>query len=162
MNDPSLERSFGFLIHDVSRLMRKRFDRRAQSIGMTRAQWSVIAHLQRRQGLNQSALADLLEIEKMTLARLLDRMEEAGWVVRRPDPADRRAKLLFLTDKVDPVWETMRRLAKEIFSEALEGIPEMEQDVLIDRLIQVKQNLTTREPAEAQALPAPALAAPGD
>ena len=75
-----LDRRFGFLLHDVSRLMRKRFDRRAQSLGLTRSQWQVLAHLYRHQGVNQTTLANLLELSNITLARLVDRLEAAGWV----------------------------------------------------------------------------------
>lgn len=145
MADSTLERSFGFLLHDVSRLLRKRFDRRAQSLGITRAQWSVIAHLHRHEGVNQTTLAEILEIQKITLARLVDRLEQAGWVERRPDPTDRRANRLYLTDKVAPMWERMRELAGEIFDDALQGLPLGERELLIDWLLAVKRNLATPE-----------------
>jgi DNA-binding MarR family transcriptional regulator len=163
MIDPTLERSFGFLIHDVSRLLRKRFDRRAQSLGMTRAQWSVIAHLHRNEGVNQSTLADTLDIQKITLARLVDRLEQSGWVVRRPDPADRRANRLFLTEKVGPMWERMRELAGEIFDEALAGLPQPDRDQLIDWLLAVKRNLAAPEKmaaANGRAAAGPIAASP--
>src|SRR6185437_9269425 len=80
------ERSFGFLLHDIARLMRKRFDQRARSLNLSRAQWQLLVHLSRREGINQSGLAEILEIENITLGRLVDRMEEAGWVERRLDP----------------------------------------------------------------------------
>src|SRR6516225_6354670 len=99
------ERSFGFLIHDIARLLRKRFDQRARALGLS------------REGTNQSGLAEILEIENITLGRLIDRLEEAGWVERRPDPNDRRARLLFMTDKVAPVMERMRALAEETRNE---------------------------------------------
>jgi MarR family transcriptional regulator for hemolysin len=89
------ERSFGFLLHDIARLMRKIFDQRARSLGLSRAQWQLLVHLSRHEGINQSGLAEILEIENITLGRLVDRMEEAGWVERRADPGDRRARLLF-------------------------------------------------------------------
>jgi DNA-binding MarR family transcriptional regulator len=153
MADPTLERSLGFLIHDVSRLLRKRFDRRAQHVGLTRAQWAVIAHLVRNEGVNQSTLADLVDVQKITLARLVDRLEQDGWVERRPDPGDRRANRLYLTAKVAPMWGRMRELAGEIFDEALEGLSPAERDGLIDRLMAVKRNLAaparpTRAPPE--------------
>jgi DNA-binding MarR family transcriptional regulator len=162
MADSSLERSFGFIIHDVSRLMRKRFDRRAHSVGLTRAQWSVIAHLHRNEGVNQSALAELMDVQKITLARLVDRLEQAGWVERRPDPADRRANRLYLTAKVAPMWERMRALAGEVFTEALDGLAPPEQDRLIDWLLTVKRNLAAPDkPAHALA-PLPLLGSTGD
>src|SRR5690348_13133430 len=88
MQDP--ERSFGFLLYDAARLLRRDFDRRARRIGLTRAQWSVLANLVRNEGVNQAGLADIMEIQPITLVRLLDRLEEAGWIERRPDPTDRR------------------------------------------------------------------------
>src|SRR5262245_26297396 len=105
------ERSFGFILHDIARLMRKRFDQRARALGLSRSQWQVLAHLSRHQGINQSGLAEILEIENITLGRLIDRMEEAGWVERRPDPNDRRARRLYMTEKVEPMMERMRALA---------------------------------------------------
>ena len=86
------EKSFGFLLYDAARLLRRDFERRAKQLGLTRAQWSVLAHLARNEGTNQAAAADVLEIEPITLVRLLDRLEAAGWVERRPDPNDRRAR----------------------------------------------------------------------
>jgi DNA-binding MarR family transcriptional regulator len=142
--------------------MRKRFDKRAHSVGLTRAQWSVIAHLHRNEGVNQSALAELMDVQKITLARLVDRLEQAGWVERRPDPQDRRANRLFLTDKVAPMWERMRKLAGEVFTEALDGLAPVDQDRLIDWLLAVKRNLAAPEQA-AQALPpVPLLGSTGD
>src|SRR5258708_25213691 len=87
MTQPSLDRSFGVLLHDIARLLRKRYEQRARPLGLTRAQWQVLAHLQRHEGINQSGLAELLEIEPITIARLVDRMEEAGLVAPRPGPA---------------------------------------------------------------------------
>ena len=95
--------SLGFLISDVSRLMRRRFDERARQLGATRAQWRTLTMLSRNEGLNQGALADLLEVEPITLCRMIDRLEESGLVERRRDPADRRAWQLFLTEKSQAV-----------------------------------------------------------
>src|SRR5436190_20361761 len=108
MTPESFDRHLGFLLHDVARLLRTRFDQRARALGLTRAQWSVLAHLSRQEGLNQSALADVLEVEPITLARLLDRLEAARLVERRPDPADRRARLLYLTAPARPLLDDMR------------------------------------------------------
>ena len=93
-----LKRSFGFLIGDVSRLLRKSFDRHARTIGLTRAQWRVLAHLSRNEGVKQSELADILEINPITLARLLERLGTDNCVERRMDPTDKRARRLFLTE----------------------------------------------------------------
>src|SRR3546814_7873715 len=90
-----LERSLGFLLNDVSRLIRKRFDERARELGLTRAQWRVLGHLRRYEGYKQASLAEIMENEKVTLGRHIDRLEEAGWGGRRRDPAGRRARRLY-------------------------------------------------------------------
>lgn len=138
------ERSFGFLLHDIARLLRKRFDQRARALGLSRSQWQVLAHLSRHEGINQSGLAEILEIENITLGRLIDRMEEAGWVERRPDRNDRRARLLYMTDKVTPMMERMRALAEETRNEALAGLPDAAREALIDQLTHVRANLSVR------------------
>jgi DNA-binding MarR family transcriptional regulator len=138
------ERSFGFLLHDIARLMRKKFDQRARSLGLSRAQWQLLVHLSRHEGINQSGLAEILEIESITVGRLVDRMAEAGWVERRADPDDRRARLLFTTEKVAPVMERMRELAEATRNEALAGLSPTQRDALTDTLIQVRGNLSQR------------------
>ena len=139
------ERSFGFLLHDVSRLLRKRFDRRARTIGLTRAQWSVMAHLSRNEGINQSALADILEIEPITLVHQLDRLEAAGWIERRLDANDRRVRLLYLTALGRQILGKMQALGMETKAEAVSGLTATEQDALIDTLMKIKGNLSARE-----------------
>src|SRR3546814_3403683 len=111
------ERSFGFLFHDCARLTRREFERRARAIGLTRAQWAAIAHLRRNEGCNQSTLADLLDVEPITLARLLDRMETAGLVKRQPDPKDRRARLVYLTRSEEHTVElqALMRISYAVF-----------------------------------------------
>ena len=141
------ERSFGFLLHDVSRLLRKRFDRRARTIGLTRAQWSVMAHLSRNEGINQSALADILEIEPITLVHQLDRLEAAGWIERRLDANDRRVRLLYLTALGRQILGKMQALGMETKAEAVSGLTTAEQDALIDTLMKIKANLSAREAA---------------
>jgi DNA-binding MarR family transcriptional regulator len=143
MYDP--ERSFGFLLHDCARLMRRNFERRARAIGLTRAQWAAIAHLRRNEGCNQSTLADLLEVEPITLARLLDRMEAAGWVKRRPDPKDRRARLVFLTEKAKPLIDQLTDFAADTRAVALAGMAPEEQEKAIDLMIRVRGNLSSRD-----------------
>jgi MarR family transcriptional regulator, transcriptional regulator for hemolysin len=143
------ERSFGFILHDIARLMRKRFDQRARVLGLSRSQWQVLAHLQRHEGINQSGLAEILEIENITLGRLIDRMEEAGWVERRPDRNDRRARLLYMTAKVAPMMERMRTLAEDTLNEALSGLSPAEREALLAQLRRVRGNLSERAPAAA-------------
>ena len=141
------EQSFGFLLHDIARLMRKKFDQRAKALGLSRSQWQVLVHLSRHEGINQSGLAEILEIENITLGRLIDRMEEAGWVERRPDPRDRRARLLFMTEKVAPVMERMFAIAEETRNDALAGLPPAQREMLLDALRFVRSNLSERSAA---------------
>src|SRR5215467_25747 len=128
MNAFSPERSLGFVLHDVSRLLRRRFDGRARTIGLTRAQWSVLAHLSRNEGINQSALADILEIEPITLVHQLDRLETAGWIERRLDPNDRRVRLLYLRDLGRTILGKLQKLGMETKAEAVIGLTAAEQD----------------------------------
>lgn len=139
--DPYLTRSLGFLLGDVSRLVRKRFDMRANALGLTRAQWRVLARLRRREGINQRDLAEILEIETITLTRHIDRLEAKGWVERRRDPSDRRAWNLYLNPEVQPILDRMRKLSEITRAEALRGIPEAESERLINTLLKIKDNL---------------------
>src|SRR3546814_6779015 len=139
-----LERSLGFLLNDVSRLIRKRFDERARELGLTRAQWRVLGHLRRYEGYKQASLAELMEIENVTLGRHIDRLEEAGWVERRRDPADRRAWRLYLDEKARPIIDRLSVLSRGVREEALAGIPPDECEHLIDTLIHIKDRKSTR------------------
>ena len=142
---------FGFLVHDISRMLRKRFDRRARDIGLTKSQWIVLAHLARHEGINQGGLADILELEPATLGRHLDRLEDTGWIERRSDPADRRAWRLHLTDKVAPVLEKMGDLVEVTTQEALMGLDAKERERLQSYLLTIRANLTDRPEAGAEA-----------
>lgn len=142
MNDVELDRAFGFVVHDVARLLAKRFDQRAKSLGLTRAQWRALAFLAREEGISQARLADILEVEPITLVRLVDRMEEAGWVVRRAHPTDRRLRLLFLTEKARDTFARMRVIGAKVRAEALAGLTSEEHDLLIDLLLRVRTNLS--------------------
>jgi DNA-binding MarR family transcriptional regulator len=135
--------SLGFQISDVSRLMRRRFDERARLMGATRAQWRTLGMLSRNEGVNQGALADLLEVEPITLCRMIDRLEESGLVERRRDPSDRRAWQLFLTDKSKPILDDLRAMAEELFDQVLLGIDETDRAVLGKSLERMRTNLTT-------------------
>src|SRR5579883_3621613 len=149
MTRRELDFTFGFLLHDIARLMRKRFDQRARGLGLTRAQWQVLAHLARHEGINQVGLAEILEIEPITLGRLIDRMEEAGWVERRPKPSDRRARLLYLTDQAWPIFDRMRALGDEVRAEALDTLSEAERETLLKTLAVIRNNLSDRSTAPA-------------
>jgi MarR family transcriptional regulator, transcriptional regulator for hemolysin len=139
-----LDHSFGFLVHDVARLFGRRFERNGHRLGMTRAQCRTLGYLARNEGVHQAALADLLEIRPITLVRQIDRMEEAGWIERRADPADRRARCLFLTAKARPVLTRIFDVATETGDEAMAGLSNDEARDLIDLLHRVHGNLSER------------------
>ena len=154
-----LERSFGFLVNDVARLFGRRFDHNGRRLGLTRAQCRTLGYLARNEGINQAGLADLLEIRPMTLVRQIDRMEEAGWIERHPDPADRRARRLYLTAKARPVLGRIWSVANETRDEALALLSPGEAATLLDLLQRVHGTLSARVPngsaASAPRLPAP-------
>ena len=137
--------SLGFLIADVSRLLRRDFDRRVRALRLTQAQWRAIAHLTRMDGIRQSALAEQLEVAPITLGRLIDRLEASGWVSRKSDPIDRRASLLFLTTKAGPILEEMRAHAKEALRDALSGVPQRARKELLRALERMKDNLSVAD-----------------
>jgi DNA-binding MarR family transcriptional regulator len=133
--------AFGLLVRDVSRLMRKRFELKLGIAGFTQAQWSVVFALAQSEGANQSALAKLLDIEPITLVGLLDKLEAAGLVERRPSPSDRRARLLYLTQKAQPLLKKTETVRAELRREAFGDIPEPQQEQIITMLQVVKNNL---------------------
>jgi MarR family transcriptional regulator, transcriptional regulator for hemolysin len=141
-----LDRSFGFLVTDVARLFGRRFSHHGKRLGLTRAQCRTLGYLARNEGTNQAGLADVLEIRPMTLVRQIDRMEEAGWIERRPDPADRRARRLFLTDKARPILGRIWSVANETRDEALARLTAREAEQLLDLLYRVHATLSDREP----------------
>ena len=155
-----LDRSFGFLVHDVARLYGRRFDRNGRRLELTRAQCRTLGYLARNEGINQAGLADLLEIRPMTLVRQIDRMQEAGWIERRPDPTDRRARRLFLTDKARPILGRIWDVATETQDQILAGLSPDESDQLIDLLRRVHSTLPDRGSARGRSvLNDPAVAA---
>src|ERR1700742_335619 len=104
--------TIGFLLHDVARLLRKRFEQRAKGLGLTRSQWQPLAYLANNEGIHQAGLADILEIEPITLVRILDKLEARGLVERRQHAADRRIWLLFLTPAAHPILATIRGIGE--------------------------------------------------
>ena len=141
--------NFGFLLSDTARLLRKHFDERARQHGATRAQWKALLGISRNEGINQGTLADLLEVEPITLCRLVDRLEESDLVERRRDPNDRRAWQLFLTDKAGPVLAELHETAGELMSQALFDITEPQVEMMTELLNQIRSNLATSETKEA-------------
>ena len=135
------EHNFGFLLHDVARLMRKRFEQKARGLRLTRSQYQVLAHLARHEGIQQSGLAEILEVEPITLTRILDRLEEADLVERRAHPSDRRIRLLHLTQKAHPLLEEIFAVGAAMRGEALAGVSEADREHLFAILSAIKANL---------------------
>lgn len=132
-----------FVVHDVARLLRKRFEQNARDSGLTRAQWQVLANLERHQNIHQSGLADLLDIEPITLGRIIDKLQELGLVERHPHPSDRRIWLLRLTPAAKPKLDELHRLGEETRAEALAGISDADFDRLMQTLTVLKGNLAS-------------------
>lgn len=132
---------FAFLLSDVTRLLRRRFDERARAIGVTRQQWRVLTTLSRHEGANQSALAEILEVEPITLCRMIDRLEEAGLVERRRDPDDRRAWRIHLTARARPLIGKLRAIADALMVEALADIDPADLPALERNLQSIRRNL---------------------
>ncbi|WOK37021.1 MarR family transcriptional regulator [Sphingomonas sp. C3-2] len=142
----STTQSLGFLLADAARLVRRNFDERARSIGVTGPQWRVLTALIHHEGIYQSRLADLIEVEPISLCRMVDRLQESALVERRPSPSDRRAWQLFLTEKARTLVAQLREPAYETLSEALEGLNEAERQQLAAALERIRLNLS-RKPA---------------
>ena len=130
-----------FEIAETAHAMRKAFDRRAAGLGVTRAQWKVLFRLTRQPGLRQIELADMLDIEPITLSRIVDRLDEAGLVERKPDPADRRAWRLHVTASARPLVEKLHRVADEMIGEAFSGIGAEDVETTRNTLALVRENI---------------------
>ena len=133
--------TLGFVLHDVARLLRKRFEQRARDLGLTRSQWQTLAYLSQNEGIHQGGLADILEIEPITLVRILDKLEARGLVERRQHAADRRIWLLFLTPEAYPLLTEIRGIGEVTRGEALTGISDQERAQLLNTLLIMKANL---------------------
>ena len=145
MIKPNPLESFGFLLHDVARLMRRDFNRKVQDIGLTQAQWQILVRISHMEGARQSQIADVLEMQPISVARMIDRMEAAGWVERRPDPQDRRAVNLYLTGKAEPILEQMWERAAQTRALAGTGLSTDDQQTLLRILRSMRANMTNEE-----------------
>ena len=131
-----------FLLHDVARLLKKRLEQLFRGSGLTRSQWQVLAYLAQNEGINQRGLAELLEIEPITLGRIVDKLEAMGLIERHPHPTDRRTWLLHLMPAARPKLERGRELGDATRSEALAGVSEVDRQYLLKTLQALKANLT--------------------
>src|SRR4051812_13819822 len=133
--------TLGFVLHEVARLLRKRFEQRAKGLGLTRSQWQALAYLSKNEGIHQGGLADILEIEPITLVRILDKLAERGLIERRQHPTDRRIWLLYMRDAARPLLADMRVLGEETRGEALQSISPEQREQLFNILSVMKTNL---------------------
>jgi DNA-binding MarR family transcriptional regulator len=138
---PDDENYIGYSITDVGRLLRTVFERRVRAVGLTRAQWLVIARVHRRPGLSQSEVADLLEIEKASAGRLIDRMEAKGWLRRHADASDRRVNRLHLTPEANRLHAAIWPIAEATVDEALGDLTAKERRALTGLMTRVKSKL---------------------
>jgi MarR family transcriptional regulator for hemolysin len=137
----SINREFAFSLNDVARMLRTYADQKAAQFGITRAQWVVLVRLDRSEGLKQSELAEVLDLQPISLTRLLDKLCECGLIERRPDPVDRRAKRLFLRPAARPLLEKLGDLGEDLMATALAGVAPDSVERMIGELGLVKENL---------------------
>lgn len=140
--------TFGFLVTDVTRLMRKHFDRRAVRFNLTRAQWRALKRLSHGEGMRQNELAEFLEMEPIAVGRVIDRLQKAGFVERRADPADRRAWRLYLTARAHAIVDDMESISGGLFRDAQKGISAADLKTMISVLTRMKENLNALDSAD--------------
>jgi MarR family transcriptional regulator for hemolysin len=143
--------SFGYLLNDVTLLVRKHFDRRASKFGLTRAQWRAVKVLNMREGLRQTELADFLEMEPIAVGRVIDRLQAAGFVERRHDPSDRRAWRLYVTQQARSVADDMEVIGRGLRKDATAGVSIDELQQALAVITRIKDNLLALEQADSGA-----------
>ena len=143
------ENSFGYLLHDVTRQLRKHFDRRATRLELTRAQWRALKSIRRQEGLSQTELAEVLDMEPIPVGRVIDRLEEAGFIERRADPRDRRCWRLYVAEKANAVVGDMEQIAAELRRESLRGVRRADSDTMLAVLARMKENLQALDKLDA-------------
>jgi MarR family transcriptional regulator, transcriptional regulator for hemolysin len=134
--------TLAFLLHDVARLLKKRLEQNSGGSGLTRSQWQILAYLAQNEGINQKGLAELLEIEPITLGRIVDKLEMLGLIERHPHPTDRLTWLLHFVEAARPKLERIRELGNVTHREALAGVSEDDGQRLLQTLQAMKANLT--------------------
>ena len=156
------QRGTGFLLTDSARLLRKLIDRRLQPLGLSRAQWSILAILSNQEGLSQSQISSKLEIEKSTAGRLIDQVEKSGWIERRPIVGDRRVWGIYLTNQARQLLAQVETVILHSRTEMLNGLSAEQQQSLSEMLQTVKSNLSTALECDHRPVPAVAETAPYD
>jgi DNA-binding MarR family transcriptional regulator len=138
---PNTDDYVGVVISDVARLIRTAFDRRVRELGITRAQWLLLTRLHRHPGVSQSELAELMEVERASAGRMIDRMEANGWIERRAQNGDRRVKRVYLTEEAERVHRRIWRVAEDTVENALSDLSSAEAAQLMRLLGRVKATL---------------------
>jgi MarR family transcriptional regulator for hemolysin len=141
MPEQPLKREIAFNIMDVARMLRTYADQRARQFGISRAQWAVLVRLDRSEGLKQSELAEILDLQPISLTRLLDRLAKNGLIERRADPNDRRANRLYLLPAARPLLEQLGRLGAEMMEAVLDGLDTKSNERLLHDLHTMRDNL---------------------
>jgi len=141
---------FGYMIHDAAKLLRRRFEEHARDHNLTLPQWRLIGQLSKRDELQQSAIAGLIEADPMTVSGILDRLESRKLVERFPDPNDSRAKLVRLTDKAHDIVNEMRDVGQKLFDEAFDGVDQEDREALLRILNCVSANLNNKNIAQKE------------
>jgi DNA-binding MarR family transcriptional regulator len=165
MSDDDARRDVLFLLHDVARLIRVEADKRARAHGMTRAQWVILVRVERQPGLSQKELAEVMEVEPITVARLIDRMERRGIVERRPDPKDRRVWRLHLCPSAQPLLAELNVARTALARMITSGLDLDAIEQLFETLLSMKAALTQepragrRSPGATEPSTGPAIAA---
>jgi MarR family transcriptional regulator, transcriptional regulator for hemolysin len=140
--------TLGFLVHDAARLLRKRFEARSGVHGLSAAQWRLLVIVSKQEGVPQARLAEVLEIEPISVSRLIDRMEQGGWITRRSSDADRRVRMIYPTGKSREVFAAMKSAAGEVYEEAMAGLDAQQRSAMMNGLAAVVKNLSADISAE--------------
>jgi MarR family transcriptional regulator, transcriptional regulator for hemolysin len=143
--------NIGFMLQDVARLMRCEYNRRVQELALTQAQWRALSILSRKPGLRQNQLAEMLEMQPISIGRLIDRLQAAGWVERKADPTDRRALQLYLTAQSEPILAQLKKHGAACRAAVLAGVSEEEQREFLDILSRMRANMAAAVEGECRA-----------
>ena len=141
MTTQPVKREIAFTIMDVARLLKTYADQRARQFGISRAQWAVLVRIERTEGLKQSELAELLDLQPISLTRLLDRLADNGLIERRADPNDRRANRLYLTPAAKPLLGRLSELGADMMETVLDGLDDRSIERMLKQLVALKDNL---------------------
>ena len=135
-----IDGSFGFLVHDIARQMTSVMDKRLSKHGLTRSHWRAVLYIWRTPGISQTELSEILDVSRMGVTGLLDRMERKGLVLRKDDPNDRRMKRIYLTDSTQELIPMMTQLGGETMDDFLTGFSQKDREALMSLLLRVKFN----------------------